>query len=410
MIMSNETIQKPNYMKKFKCIGADCEDSCCAGWRVNFDKKTTQTYLSAADEEIRKIASNNIKKVKVNRSSANYSFIQMNEKGACPFQQTDKLCMIHNRMGEKALSKTCSTYPRHQGILEQGIVEVATLSCPEAARLCLLEIDSMHIAEHNNNLSFHQSQREHYDKKSAAVYLHSSTLNLLENKQIKPEEIILIYSTTLSMLIKGADTAFAQENRFVEFSTIVQMVKQSLTEIRSSDLQHDVGIKFQIAKVMPLLVKRTREQLSSNKRFSSCSIQCLEGFAITEGDNRKSVRLYAQALKSLTASEKATVSLGFRNYLVNEFIKNSRVYRSGGEKAFKALQNATVRLCIINFLILGVKASDQDAVIEDVLVECVSSSSRAFEHSTILLDQISEMLDSIESQSPAMLGLIAPKL
>lgn len=377
---------------------------------MNFDKKTTQSYLSAHDEEIRTIASSNIKKVKVDRSSVNYSFIQMNEKGACPFQQTDKLCMIHSRMGEKALSKTCSTYPRHQGVLEQGVVEVATLSCPEAARLCLLDADAMHIAEHNEDLLFRQNQQEKFNKRSAAAFLHKSSLNLLGDARLKPEEVILIYSTALSMLMKSTNTVFAPETRFMEFSTIVRTLRENFAEIRSSDLQHDVGIKFQIGKVMPLLVKRTREQLSNNKRFFACSIRCIEGLAVTDGDTNKTVRLYAQALKSLTKPEKATVILGFRNYLINDFIKNSRTYAAGGEKAFKALQAATVRLCIINFLILGAKATNHDTVIEDVLIEAVSSSSRSFEHSTVLVDQISEMLNAVEIQSPAMLGLISPKI
>lgn len=27
----------PEYMKKFKCIGGECEDTCCAGWTVSLD-------------------------------------------------------------------------------------------------------------------------------------------------------------------------------------------------------------------------------------------------------------------------------------------------------------------------------------------------------------------------------------
>ena len=25
----------PEYVKKFKCIGSECEDTCCKGWRIN---------------------------------------------------------------------------------------------------------------------------------------------------------------------------------------------------------------------------------------------------------------------------------------------------------------------------------------------------------------------------------------
>lgn len=403
-------IKKPNYMQKFKCIGGECEDSCCAGWRVTFDKKTTQSYLSAPDEEIRAVAKANIKKVKVNRSSANYSFVQMNAKGACPFQKADKLCMIHDRMGEKALSKTCSTYPRQRGSVDEVQVEVATLSCPEAARLCLLHSDAMYIESYKNELIFTQTQPGKTDTQSSSAFLHSSALDLLRDHRIRSEEFILIYSTALSMLIKNFEGVFSQDNRFVEFSTIVRMVRQSLAGVRASELQDDPGVQFQISRVMPLLIKRIREELPNNQRFAACSIRCLQGLEISGDDIETSARLYAQALRSLTVSEKETLTLGLRNYLLNDLIKNSGQYRGTAPNAFAALQSATVRLCIITFLILGARAVNTDLTMKDLLVEAVSSSSRAFEHNATLVDQISAVLDAIEKQSPAMLGLIAPKL
>ena len=69
MDSSATAITRPNYMEKFRCIGGACEDSCCAGWRVVFDKRTTQTYLNAKDPEIREIAIKSIKKIKTDRSS-----------------------------------------------------------------------------------------------------------------------------------------------------------------------------------------------------------------------------------------------------------------------------------------------------------------------------------------------------
>ena len=28
----------PKYMEKFKCIGSECTDTCCAGWDINIDE------------------------------------------------------------------------------------------------------------------------------------------------------------------------------------------------------------------------------------------------------------------------------------------------------------------------------------------------------------------------------------
>lgn len=410
MTKKRQIVQKPTYMTRFQCIGDKCEDTCCAGWRVTFDKKTTQSYLSASDEEVRVVAKANIKKIKDNRSSINYSFVQMNAQGACPFQQADKLCLIQSRMGEKALSKTCSIYPRHRGHVDEVQVEVATLSCPEAARLCLLTPDAMQIEGRSNTLSFDENRPVLNDKQTPLAFLHSSAMGLLEDERILPEEFILIYSTALNMLIKNSDTAFSQESRFVEFSTLVSHVQRSLAGVRTSNLQDDPAIRFQIGKVMPLLIKRSREGLLSNKRFAGAVIRCLHGLAVDKADIAVSEKKYTEAMKSLTIVEKDTLMQGFRNYLMNDLIKNSARYRSSGEAAFSALQGTAVRLCIFMFLVLGAKASDDAVNITDVLVEAVSSSARAYEHNATLIDQIAEVLDAIEKQSPAMLGLIVPKI
>ncbi len=36
----------PLYAKKFRCIGAECEDVCCRGWEVTIDKETYRKYES----------------------------------------------------------------------------------------------------------------------------------------------------------------------------------------------------------------------------------------------------------------------------------------------------------------------------------------------------------------------------
>ncbi len=38
--MKNVKMRYPIYLKEFKCIGGECEDSCCIGWDVDIDKFT----------------------------------------------------------------------------------------------------------------------------------------------------------------------------------------------------------------------------------------------------------------------------------------------------------------------------------------------------------------------------------
>ena len=34
----------PDYYDKFKCIGSDCTDSCCAGWDITVNDETYEKY------------------------------------------------------------------------------------------------------------------------------------------------------------------------------------------------------------------------------------------------------------------------------------------------------------------------------------------------------------------------------
>jgi lysine-N-methylase len=64
----------------------------------------------------------------------------------CPFME-EKLCGIQKTLGEDKLSDTCATYPRNNRLLGGQHEQSLTLSCPEAARLALLQADAMDFVE-----------------------------------------------------------------------------------------------------------------------------------------------------------------------------------------------------------------------------------------------------------------------
>ncbi len=43
----------PEYMKEFQCIGSECEDTCCAGWRVSVDKDTFMKYRQVENPDLK---------------------------------------------------------------------------------------------------------------------------------------------------------------------------------------------------------------------------------------------------------------------------------------------------------------------------------------------------------------------
>jgi len=128
---------QPSAYHAFRCIGAECEDTCCTGWLVNIDKRTYQRYQQCDDAELgprlREL-------IVINPDSkGDKDFARIGLDGAsCPFLDRG-LCGIQNKLGETYLSVTCARYPRVWKLVDDVVQRSLDLSCPEAARLMLLD-------------------------------------------------------------------------------------------------------------------------------------------------------------------------------------------------------------------------------------------------------------------------------
>lgn len=134
----NRPLLTPQYMRRFMCIGSQCEDTCCFGWRVNIDRATYRKYRRVTDPELRQELDSCIKRNRSQPGEQNYARIKMDRGKACPFLNEESLCRIQLRLGEEFLSDICVTYPRVANLVNNVLEKSATMSCPEAARLALL--------------------------------------------------------------------------------------------------------------------------------------------------------------------------------------------------------------------------------------------------------------------------------
>ena len=117
----------PHYFEDFKCVAAECEDTCCAGWAIMIDEDTLEKY-----KNIQGAFGNRLRN---SIDWENGSFCQYAKR--CAFLNEDNLCDLHLEAGEHMLCDTCRDYPRHMEEFE-GVREGSlSLSCIEAAKLIL---------------------------------------------------------------------------------------------------------------------------------------------------------------------------------------------------------------------------------------------------------------------------------
>ncbi len=117
----------PDYYSQFKCIGSECEDTCCAGWQIVIDNKSMKKYMDYKGGFGNRLCNSIDFKEK--------TFKQYNRR--CAFLNEENLCDIYSEAGKDMLCRTCKNYPRHIEEFE-GYREVSlSLSCPIAAGIML---------------------------------------------------------------------------------------------------------------------------------------------------------------------------------------------------------------------------------------------------------------------------------
>jgi lysine-N-methylase len=127
-----------DYAGNFRCIGSACEDTCCAGWAVNVDRLTYAKYGEMAASPLHILMQQRIQPNLTSKSDRDFAQMQLQPNGDCPFLSAERLCSIQIEHGAEALSPTCSEFPRSSRRIDGREETSLQLSCPEAARLVLL--------------------------------------------------------------------------------------------------------------------------------------------------------------------------------------------------------------------------------------------------------------------------------
>lgn len=123
------TIARNPMLSQFQCLGDKCVDTCCQNWSMQVDEQTHQLYETQAPELLSAVEAA-VEAPWIMRKNPATNFCVKLEGG---------LCGIHKQYGDTFLGDACHFYPRVTRALGTHITMTATLSCPEIARLSLLQ-------------------------------------------------------------------------------------------------------------------------------------------------------------------------------------------------------------------------------------------------------------------------------
>ena len=120
----------------FRCLGGDCPANCCnEPWEIEIGPDILQKWetLPEGAQKQRLFTNIEVKEIQGRQSVV----LKKEPSGRCPHFRDDGLCDIHATLGDAFLGLDCRSYPRAKWSNGFKTMSMATLSCPEIARLAL---------------------------------------------------------------------------------------------------------------------------------------------------------------------------------------------------------------------------------------------------------------------------------
>lgn len=397
MIEKKRVVLVTDYLENFSCIGSACEDTCCIGWNVDIDQKTYKKYNNVSDKEIKPLLNKFIKRQRSNPSESKYAVIAMNSTSACPLLNEENLCSIQKALGEDYLSNVCSTYPRITNQVNGSLEKSATLSCPEAARLALLnpngiqfnEIEeSIQIKLHLNrtlntdrNLVKHATDEYFWD-------LRIFTIQVLQNRSYSLAHRLII----LGMFYQKVH-GFVTEGKLDEIIPQISLYNKLLVDgafhQALADIPNLANIQIQLLKSLTDIRVSSGVQ---SARYMECYNELIDGIQFTEDSTAKEItEKYQAAYTDYYAPFMTPNEYILENYLVNYVYKNL-FPNSNSNDIFDSYILLVVHYSLIKLHLIGMAGCHKGTFGVDHIIKFIQSFAKTVEHSPAYLNLIIKVL------------------
>lgn len=397
------TVIRPRYADAFRCIGPACEDTCCQGWSVFIDKNTYAKYQAIPDGPLRTIVE---QRLECTGSANNFEYakVKLDEDRACPFLAEDRLCAIQKEHGEGHLSLTCSQYPRATKSVDGVEERTLLLSCPEAARLVLLDRQLVRL----------RGKARSADTRYADFLLNSNTASppatnpMAYFRSIRNFAVVLLLDRSyplwqrvllLNIFCKRMETLASRQ----EWNRIPALLSEHARMVAIGGLRMaldgiPVQTPLQLGIVMTLIESRGSSD-ARNRRFAECIEDFAHGIGYQPG--RTAVDLaqnYIEAHDRYYEPWMAKHEFMLENYLLNYVFGHLFPFgKSGPEQGLHPYRESQL-LCfqygLIKGLLVGMAGHYRSSFSPDHAVKLIQSFSKAVEHNAGLLQRIERFFET----------------
>lgn len=376
-------IKQISIYKKFHCIGGSCSDSCCVGWAVDVDYRTCEKLTRIKKHPI----ANRVKQhVYFNEDyfspDIDYCKIELRENKKCPFLNDEGLCDIQISFGEEALSNVCSLYPRVinriDGIFERSM----TVSCPEAARLILLEDKGLEFETVYESLdkliitSDVWTDRKPY-KNSEIVYLKElrdfDIWAIKQNNGSIWEKIRL-----LGIFHESLDDVIVKKE-YEKIPKIIDEYRNRITNENVNLKDNRIPEEF-YEQLMKFIELMDIENSVDHEKFKNYDKKFRQGIY-----NEPYNKIHDEYIAEYLENHKYI----FENYLINDMFKNLYPF-TFPESAMITFLIMTLKLGLIQFYLTGLSKSI-GSINDEIVVDFIQAFSKVIEHHDTYISRVLDL-------------------
>ncbi|MBY0163248.1 flagellin lysine-N-methylase [Paenibacillus lautus] len=395
-------VLKPQYMSEFQCIGAACSDTCCSGWRVDIDKRTYKNYRKINDKKMATKISEQVKRNKDNKNEDLYASIQTNG-GNCGFLNNG-LCDIQLNLGEDYLSKTCLSYPRVFNNVDGQVELSAKLSCPEIARLVLLNPEKMEFNIEEEQLDTRHSYRMTMNSSQSIWHscfwqVRSFVIEILQNRNYTISQRLIFLGFFCEKLFNISRSSFFTQ------SQIMNVINEFQTKM------HNPSTKIQITdlpKVLHVQIKLLMEMLQPRKsnhiRYNNYSEQTSIAFALDTMDQTIVEERYSEGYNNYYKPFIEEHSYILENYLVNQVFERTFLFNRSSD----ILEEYTLLVSLysmLRFHIQGVAAYTKQMSVNEAM-SIIQAFSKVIDHSPLFLKSLTDHIKNSNFDTWALLTIL----
>jgi lysine-N-methylase len=415
--MIEEQKTHPHYVANFRCIGHECEDSCCEGWDILLDKATYDKYQTVPAGHLRALLDNSLALNSENSSDSIYARITLNSSHSCPFFSEERLCKIQKEHGEDYLSATCSIYPRVlnkvDGVLEKSLY----LSCPEAARVVLLEKDLMQAGKNGTFSNFRDNQfsivdtENPQDEKKPYRYfwqIREFSLSLLQNRKYPLWQRLFLLGTFCEQLEKIA----------VEDEQNIPVLLKEYRDViaEGSYLQALNGIDKHLPQQLDIVIRLADQRVgaaANRDRFVECFQSFIEGIQYTpDSTHERDLQHYLEAYTVYYLPFMQEHEYILENYLTNYVFKS--LFPFGRPASVHHEQRSILteyflmltQYALIKGMLIGMAGKYQTAFGTEHIITLIQSFSKVAEHNPTYLKEIIAFIESRDLKNPRGMAIL----